>query len=80
MAAKQVKFSDDARKKMSRGVDILANAVKATLGPKGCNVVLEKSFGAHKYLQVGGKETIGCGWFALRFSSLAASSPAETAT
>ena len=41
---------------------------------------LEKSFGAHKYLQVGGKETIGCGWFALRFSSLAASSPAETAT
>ena len=46
MAAKQVKFSDDARKKMSRGVDILANAVKATLGPKGRNVVLEKSFGA----------------------------------
>ena len=46
MAAKQVKFSDDARKKMSRGVDTLANAVKATLGPKGRNVVLEKSFGA----------------------------------
>lgn len=46
MAAKQVKFSDDARKRMARGVDILANAVKATLGPKGRNVVLEKSFGA----------------------------------
>ncbi|MCE9661992.1 chaperonin GroEL [Halomonas sp. M5N1S17] len=46
MTAKQVKFSDDARKRMARGVDILANAVKATLGPKGRNVVLEKSFGA----------------------------------
>ncbi|EPC03407.1 molecular chaperone GroEL [Litchfieldella anticariensis FP35 = DSM 16096] len=46
MAAKQVKFSDDARKRMARGVDLLANAVKATLGPKGRNVVLEKSFGA----------------------------------
>ncbi|MGM0638357.1 MAG: chaperonin GroEL, partial [Pseudomonadota bacterium] len=46
MAAKQVKFSDDARKRMARGVDILANAVKATLGPKGRNVVLEKSFGS----------------------------------
>ena len=39
MAAKQVKFSDDARKRMARGVDVLANAVKATLGPKGRNVV-----------------------------------------
>ncbi|MGY4876461.1 chaperonin GroEL [Vreelandella aquamarina] len=46
MAAKQVKFSDDARKRMARGVDVLANAVKATLGPKGRNVVLEKSFGS----------------------------------
>src|SRR6056297_1326452 len=46
MAAKQVKFSDDARKRMARGVDILANAVKVTLGPKGRNVVIEKSFGA----------------------------------
>ncbi|SHL90046.1 chaperonin GroEL [Vreelandella subglaciescola] len=46
MAAKQVKFSDDARKRMMRGVDVLANAVKATLGPKGRNVVLDKSFGA----------------------------------
>ncbi len=46
MAAKQVKFSADAREKMMRGVDILANAVKVTLGPKGRNVVIEKSFGA----------------------------------
>src|SRR5690554_3246713 len=46
MAAKQVKFSDDARKRMVRGVDVLANAVKATLGPKGRNVVLDKSFGS----------------------------------
>jgi chaperonin GroEL len=46
MAAKQVKFSADAREKMLRGVDTLANAVKVTLGPKGRNVVIEKSFGA----------------------------------
>ena len=46
MAAKEVRFSDDARHKMFRGVNILANAVKATLGPKGRNAVLEKSFGA----------------------------------
>ncbi|NEX92367.1 chaperonin GroEL [Caulobacter sp. 17J65-9] len=46
MAAKQVQFSTDAREKMLRGVNILANAVKVTLGPKGRNVVLEKSFGA----------------------------------
>jgi chaperonin GroEL len=46
MAAKDVKFSQDARERMLRGVDILANAVKVTLGPKGRNVVLEKSFGA----------------------------------
>ncbi len=44
MAAKDVKFSQDAREKMLRGVDILANAVRVTLGPKGRNVVLEKSF------------------------------------
>ena len=42
MAAKDVKFSQDARERMLRGVDILANAVKVTLGPKGRNVVLEK--------------------------------------
>jgi chaperonin GroEL len=46
MAAKEVKFGDDARTRMVRGVNILATAVKVTLGPKGRNVVLEKSFGA----------------------------------
>jgi len=46
MAAKEVRFSDDARQRMIKGVNVLANAVKATLGPKGRNAVLEKSFGA----------------------------------
>jgi len=46
MAAKEVRFSDDARTRLVRGVNLLANAVKATLGPKGRNAVLEKSFGA----------------------------------
>ena len=46
MAAKDVKFGGDARERMLRGVDILANAVKVTLGPKGRNVVLDKAFGA----------------------------------
>ncbi|MEJ2565599.1 MAG: chaperonin GroEL [Gammaproteobacteria bacterium] len=46
MAAKEVRFSDDARTRMVKGVNILANAVRVTLGPKGRNVVLEKSFGA----------------------------------
>jgi chaperonin GroEL len=46
MAAKDVRFGDDARSRMARGVNILADAVKVTLGPKGRNVVLEKSFGA----------------------------------
>src|ERR1700755_1319575 len=46
MASKEVKFGVDARDKMLRGVNILANAVKVTLGPKGRNVVIEKSFGA----------------------------------
>src|SRR5438445_11311540 len=46
MAAKDVRFSDDARQRMFRGVNILANAVKATLGPKGRNAVLDKRFGA----------------------------------
>ncbi len=46
MAAKEIRFGEDARTKMLRGVNVLANAVKATLGPKGRNVVLEKSFGA----------------------------------
>ncbi|MGH8864127.1 MAG: TCP-1/cpn60 chaperonin family protein, partial [Burkholderiales bacterium] len=46
MAAKEVRFSDDARNRLVRGVNLLANAVKATLGPKGRNAVLDKSFGA----------------------------------
>src|SRR3546814_3394354 len=46
MAAKQVLFGDDARVRIVRGVNILANAVKTTLGPKGRNVVLDRSFGA----------------------------------
>src|ERR1700739_2637342 len=46
MAAKDVKFGADAREKMLRGIDILADAVQVTLGPKGRNVVLDKSFGA----------------------------------
>jgi chaperonin GroEL len=46
MAAKEVRFSDDARQRMFKGVNVLANAVKATLGPKGRNAVLEKSYGA----------------------------------
>ena len=46
MSAKEVKFSSDSRERLLRGVDILANAVKVTLGPKGRNVVIDKSFGA----------------------------------
>lgn len=53
MAAKDVKFSTDARDKMLRGVDILANAVKVTLGPKGRNVVIDKSFGAPRITKDG---------------------------
>ena len=46
MAAKDVKFGDDARSRMVRGINILANAVKVTLGPRGRNVLLDKAFGA----------------------------------
>jgi chaperonin GroEL len=53
MAAKEVKFNTDAREKMLRGVDILANAVKVTLGPKGRNVVIDKSFGAPRITKDG---------------------------
>jgi chaperonin GroEL (HSP60 family) len=53
MSAKEVKFSVDARDRMLRGVDILANAVKVTLGPKGRNVVLDKSFGAPRITKDG---------------------------
>src|SRR6202011_4187086 len=53
MAAKEVRFSGDARDKMLRGVDILANAVRVTLGPKGRNVVLDRSFGAPRITKDG---------------------------
>ena len=53
MAAKDVKFDTDARNRMLRGVNILANAVKVTLGPKGRNVVLEKSFGSPRITKDG---------------------------
>src|SRR5690606_38149360 len=53
MAAKEVRFSSDARDKMLRGVDTLANAVKVTLGPKGRNVVIERSFGAPRITKDG---------------------------
>src|SRR6202165_4853028 len=53
MAAKEVRFSVDARDKMLRGVDILTNAVRVTLGPKGRNVVLDKSFGAPRVTKDG---------------------------
>lgn len=53
MPAKDVKFSADARERMLRGVDILANAVKVTFGPKGRNVVLDKSFGAPRVTKDG---------------------------
>ena len=53
MPAKEVKFGQDARERMLHGVDILANAVKVTLGPKGRNVVLEKSFGAPRITKDG---------------------------
>src|SRR6185437_4246897 len=53
MAAKEVRFHTDARDRMLRGVDILANAVKVTLGPKGRNVVLDKSFGAPRITKDG---------------------------
>ena len=53
MAAKDVRFSTDARDKMLRGVDILANAVRVTLGPRGRNVILDKSYGAPRITKDG---------------------------
>ena len=53
MAAKDVKFNTDARDRMLRGVNVLADAVKVTLGPKGRNVVLDKSFGAPRITKDG---------------------------
>ena len=51
--AKEVKFNTEARERMLKGVDVLANAVKVTLGPKGRNVVIEKSFGAPRITKDG---------------------------
>ena len=53
MSAKDVKFSSEAREKMIRGIDTLANAVRVTLGPKGRNVVIDKSFGAPRITKDG---------------------------
>src|SRR3990170_671649 len=53
MAAKDVRFSTDAREKMLRGIDILTNAVRVTLGPKGRNVILDKSYGAPRITKDG---------------------------
>src|SRR3974390_2859850 len=53
MTAKDIRFSVDARDRMLRGIDILANAVKVTLGPKGRNVLLDKSFGAPRMTKDG---------------------------
>jgi chaperonin GroEL len=53
MAAKDVRFSRDARERIMKGVDTLANAVKVTLGPKGRNVVLDKSYGAPRITKDG---------------------------
>jgi hypothetical protein len=53
MAAKDVRFSTDARDKMLHGVDVLANAVRVTLGPKGRNVVLDKSYGTPRVTKDG---------------------------
>src|ERR1700732_965941 len=53
MAAKDVKFSSDARDRLLHGIDVLANAVRVTLGPKGRNVVLDKSFGAPRITKDG---------------------------
>ncbi|MFI4996357.1 MAG: TCP-1/cpn60 chaperonin family protein, partial [Hyphomicrobiales bacterium] len=53
MAAKDVRFSTDARDRMLRGIDILNNAVKVTLGPKGRNVIIDKSFGAPRITKDG---------------------------
>src|SRR5213596_3688003 len=53
MAAKDVRFGDDARSRMLRGVDILNNAVKVTLGPKGRNVIIDRSYGAPRITKDG---------------------------
>ena len=77
MAAKEVKFSADARDRLLKGVDTLANAVKVTLGPKGRNVVLDKSFGAPRITKDGvtvAKEIELTDKFENMFSNLSVSS------
>ncbi len=59
MAAKEIRFHTDARERMLRGIDILSNAVRVTLGPKGRNVVLDKSFGAPRITKDGGHRRQG---------------------
>ncbi len=83
MAAKEVKFSADARDRMLRGVDVLANAVKVTLGPKGRNVVLDKSFGAPRTTKDGvtvAKEIELADKFENMGAQMGAKSPARPAT
>lgn len=79
MAAKEVKFAADARERILRGVDTLANAVKVTLGPKGRNVVIDKSFGAPRITKDGvtGAKEIE---LADRFENLGAQLLREVAT
>src|SRR5688500_6151619 len=79
MAAKDVRFSVDARDRMLRGVDILANAVKVTLGPKGRNVVLDKSFGAPRISKDGVTVAKGSG-LADKFENMGAQMVREVAT
>ena len=73
--AKEVKFGTDARERMLRGVDILADAVKVTLGPKGRNVVLNKSFGAPRITKDGVSVAIGATRLTTRDSSPNSSPP-----
>ena len=58
MAAKEVRFGEDVRARMLKGVNTLANAVKVTLGPKGRNVVLERSFGAPTVTKDGDRKSV----------------------
>ena len=62
MSAKEIKFNSDARSRMLAGVETLANAVKVTLGPKGRNVLLDKSFGAPRFSKDGGRVAIEIVW------------------
>ena len=80
MAAKEVKFGADARARMLRGVDILADAVKVTLGPKGRNVVLDKSFGAPRIDQGRRHRRQGDRAFSDKFENMGAQMVREVAS